>query len=83
MSRRKASARLSLEEHAAVREARRLGLYVLFEGPPAARTWRVSSAATGRVVGFWEPRSGRLHCGQQRQVVGDWRQALRVMAAGG
>lgn len=54
---------LSPQEAGAVRLAGRNGLYLLIDGTPAARVWRLYDPATGRELGWYSPGTTRYRIG--------------------
>lgn len=51
----------SPEEFRGNEQAKALGLYVLFDGPPDRRVWHFYSLESGFDLGWWSPPTGRYH----------------------
>src|SRR5688500_13838084 len=81
--RREIAVRLSRHEREALNVARGLGLWVLFEGPPADRVWVVYDLPSGRTVGTYSPATRRYRFAGQAGEARDWRDALAVAASRG
>jgi hypothetical protein len=78
--RRERRQRLHPHEREAVGLARQLGLYLLFEGDPGDRAWRVYAAPVGRCVGFYCSRTCYYEFLGRTGRADGWRDALSIAA---
>lgn len=70
----------SSEESRGSEQAKALELYVLVEGPPRRRVWRIYSRESGFDLGWWSPSTGRYHLRGKDGSCSDRLTVLRIAA---